>query len=79
MIECALEHDKIYRIPQPYVIFENFGDSSLDFKLFFWIDDTFRYEKVCSDIRFSINDKFAENNIKIPFPQRDIHFKSKNY
>ncbi|EQC51871.1 hypothetical protein M901_0904 [Bacteriovorax sp. DB6_IX] len=32
--------------------------------------------KILSDVRFSIDEEFRENNIEIPFPQRDIHIKS---
>ena len=30
--------------------------------------------RIKSDLRFEIDKKFRENNIKIPFPQRDVHF-----
>ncbi len=76
LIDCALEHEKIHRYPEPFVFFKDFGDSSLDFSLYFWIDESFLVEKVRSDLRFAINDKFKENNIEIPFPQRDLHIRS---
>ncbi len=31
---------------------------------------------VISDINFSIDEKFREHNIEIPFPQRDLHIRS---
>jgi small-conductance mechanosensitive channel len=76
LIECAAEHPKVYAEPKPFVYFNDFGESSLDFSLFFWIDDSFWVEKVRSDLRFSINQKFKENDIEIPFPQRDLHIRS---
>jgi small-conductance mechanosensitive channel len=76
LIECASDHPKVYAEPKPFVYFNDFGESSLDFSLFFWIDDSFWVEKVRSDLRFSINQKFKENNIEIPFPQRDLHIRS---
>ena len=76
LIACALEHEKIYKEPKPMVQFNNFGESSLDFSLFFWIDDSFWVEMIRSDLRFAINDKFKSHQIQIPFPQRDLHIRS---
>ena len=61
--------------PSPRVFFEGFGDSALDFTVWFWIDSQSdeREFTIPSDLRFKIFKKFAENNIEIPFPQRDVH------
>lgn len=63
--------------PEPRVFFEEFGDSSLDFSVWFWIDTQSeeREFRIPSDLRFKIVEKFEQNNIEIPFPQRDIHIK----
>lgn len=57
---------------KPSVQFINFGDSSLDFRLRFWstIDDFIEAE---SKLRFNIDRLFRENQVVIPFPQRDLH------
>ena len=55
------------------VLFMNFGDSSLNFKLIFTLNNSFEAVLPQSDIRFEINRLFKENNITIPFPQRDVH------
>ena len=75
LIECALEHDEVSKKPQPFVKFEDFGESSLAFELYFWTSNNFGVEIMKSDLRFMINKKFKENNVQIPFPQRDIHMK----
>ncbi len=75
LIECALEHQEVSKKPQPFVKFEDFGESSLDFELYFWTSNTFGVEIIKSDLRFMINKKFKENGVQIPFPQRDIHIK----
>lgn len=64
--------------PAPRVVFSNFGDNSLEFKLVFWADNTKidSYEKCRSDLRFAIDRVFRENNIEISFPQRDLHLRS---
>ncbi len=76
LIDCAQENEKIYTNPKPFVYFNDFGESSLDFSLFFWIDESFWVEKVRSDLRFAIDKKFRENGVEIPFPQRDLHIRS---
>ena len=76
LIEAAEEHKSIASDPKPYVMFNDFGESSLDFKLMFWTSETFWVERTKSDLRYSINRKFIENGITIPFPQRDIYIKS---
>lgn len=65
--------------PAPRVFFEGFGDSALNFTIWFWIDSQSdeREFTIPSDLRFKIFKKFAENDIEIPFPQRDVHVISK--
>ena len=73
LLECAAEHNFVAKKPKPKVRFIDFGDSSLDFELLFFSDNMFRIERVKSDIRFQIDQKFRVNKIQIPFPQRDLH------
>ena len=73
LLECAREQKGILKKPEPFVLFENFGDSALLFGLHFYISDSFVDPKVKSELRFKINNKFRLNNITIPFPQRDVH------
>ena len=72
LIECAKQHSAIKSNPEPYVFFQDFGDSSLNFTLYFMSDNLFRIQQTKSDLRFTIDQKFRENNINIPFPQRDL-------
>jgi len=73
LIECASNHPHINTKHTPFVQFKNFGDSSLEFSLFFWTRNTFQVEFIKSDLRFAINSAFTQNHIQIPFPQRDVH------
>jgi small-conductance mechanosensitive channel len=77
--ESALEHPDIYDKESIEARLVDFGNSSLDFQLLFFSTNIFRINKVKSEIRRIINRKFAENKITIPFPQMDLHFKSKSY
>lgn len=73
LIQAAYNVKGVMKTPEPTVLFENFGDSSLDFKLVVSIDNSFQTPIVTSDLRFEINKRFKENEINIPFPQRDVH------
>jgi len=75
LIESALEHEKIKYKELVDVALINFGDSAIEFQLFFYSEDIFSIEKIKSDVRKIIVRKFKENNITIPFPQRDLHIK----
>ena len=76
LIENAWKHTKVITNPAPIVLFTDFGESSLDFELIFWSNQLFPIEQVKSELRFLIDESFRENNIEIPFPQRDLHVRS---
>lgn len=78
LINVANNHESILDDPKPLVLFTNFGDSSLNFKLVFTLNDSFISAIPKSDLRFAIDKAFKENNISIPFPQRHIHIIDKN-
>ncbi|MCY1722345.1 mechanosensitive ion channel [Prolixibacteraceae bacterium Z1-6] len=73
LYECAKKHKLVVAKPEPFVRFLDFGESSLDFQVFFWSHENFLAENIKSDIRYSINKAFNENHIRIPFPQRDVY------
>jgi len=76
LLEVVRENPQISNDPAPFVWFDNFGSSSLDFSLHFWTENIFRVEILKSDLRFAIAQKFIEKGIRIPFPQRDLHIKT---
>ena len=78
LIEAALTHEKIIKTPEPIVLFTNFGDSSLNFRLIFTINDSFQSSILKSDLRYAIDKAFRNNNVEIPFPQRVVTMVSKN-
>lgn len=73
LLEVAMENSKIVKTKKPNVLFNNFGDSSLEFILRFSTKQGFILPIIKSELRFAIDKKFRENNIQIPFPQRDVH------
>ena len=78
LLQAASTHEDVLSSPEASVLFTDFGDSSLNFRLVFTINDSFKAQFPKSDLRFEIDKLFRENNISIPFPQRDIHIIQKN-
>ncbi len=76
-IEAARSTEKCIDHPEPKCCLTEFGDSSINFRIYFWLENISSgliFAK--SDVMFAIWDKLKENNIEIPFPQRDINFKN---
>ena len=74
--EIALQHPKVLKNPEPEVHLINFGDSAWDMQLRVWIRNPKSMRGVRSDINCEIVRKFRENNIEIPYPQRDLHLRT---
>jgi len=75
--EASRETARVLSIPQPICLLTGFGNSSVDLELRFWIDDpTNGLGNVKSEVLLKIWDKFHQNGIEIPYPQRDLHIRS---
>jgi small-conductance mechanosensitive channel len=75
IMQAVKEHALVKKTPTPSVVFEDFGDNALIFDAYFWSDvggEKFLRD-IRSDIRFRIAELFAENDIVVAFPQRDVH------
>jgi small-conductance mechanosensitive channel len=76
MLETANEHPRSSPGREAECFLVDFGESSVDFTLYFWVDDIIDGRKrPRSDVLFTIWKKFKEAGIEIPFPQRDLHIK----
>ena len=75
ILEEIAQHQKgILKNPKPFVLFDDFGDSALLFSLNYYTNDSFTDLRIKSEVRYTIDAKFREHRITIPFPQRDVHF-----
>lgn len=74
LIQVAEKQEGVSKDRPVRVQFTDFGDSSLNFKLLFWAENTWEIEFLRSEMRFEIDRLFRENGVRIPFPQRDVHF-----
>ena len=64
------------RDPEPLVVFEKFGDSTLNFRMYFWIQDLDVGLKVVDRVNTAIAHALAAGGIEIPFPQTDLHVRT---
>ncbi|WP_299767560.1 mechanosensitive ion channel domain-containing protein [uncultured Dokdonia sp.] len=77
LIKSLEGQEGILKAPKPFVLFEDFGDSALQFGVYFFTSNSFADPRIKSDLRFKIDALFKEHNISIPFPQREIHVYNK--
>ena len=75
LLTIAADHSNVLKDPAPGVVFTEFGDSSLNFELRCWVRDIANMWKTQDELMYEIDKKFKENNISIPFPQRDLYIK----
>jgi len=75
LVQAVNETDKILKKPEPFVLFNDFGDNALIFGVYFWISVRRNLERrmIESSIRFRIDELFRAADIVIAFPQRDMH------
>lgn len=75
-IEAAGETNRILKDPKPNCLMREFGDSSINIELRFWINDPENgVANVTSDVMLKVWEKFQTNGIEVPFPQRDLNVK----
>jgi small-conductance mechanosensitive channel len=75
MMQAANEHKEIRKDPPPIVLYEEFGDNSLNFRLLFWtrVSRPMDLRRIQSDLHYRIDNLFRAASITIAFPQRDLH------
>jgi small-conductance mechanosensitive channel len=78
--EVAEESPDALRDPASRLYFVAFGDSSLNFELGVWTKSmTQSPRRFISDLNFGLERKLRENQIEIPFPQRDLNLRNGNW
>ncbi len=77
LYKAAEDTDRVLKRPKPRVNVMEFGDNSVNFELRFWIEDPEEgLANIRSDVYMRIWRLFRENEVEIPFPQRDLHLRS---
>jgi potassium efflux system protein len=75
LLQAAGACDQILQNPQPFVLFDDFGDNALVFDIYFWIEvmGVMGRKIIQSALRFKIDELFRAAGVVIAFPQRDVH------
>lgn len=75
MREAAQSHTRVLKYPEPKSLLKGFGDNGVDLELRMWISDPQNgVSNISSDVMLEIWDKFHEEGIEFPFPQRVVHY-----
>lgn len=75
LIQEVLDEARILKIPAPKILMQNFGESSVDFRVLFWVESMDIYLDVRNEVMHAIFEIFLKNGIEIPYPKRDLYLK----
>ncbi len=75
LLAVANANSSVLKYPAPSVSFTEFADNTLNFELFFWVNEFNAKFGAASEIRLEIDRQFKEKHIEIAFPQMDVHVK----
>lgn len=72
--KAATKPKRVVSTPEPVCWITEFGDSSINFTLRFWIRDAEQgVANIKGEVLLSLWDALKENNIKIPYPHREVY------
>jgi small-conductance mechanosensitive channel len=69
---CGCDHG-ITDMTQPWVLFDDFGDSALMFEMWIYVRDYGSQFKMKSNLRLMVYEEFKKHDIRIPWPIRTIY------
>jgi small-conductance mechanosensitive channel len=67
------ENTEIMQTPAPVAMLDNFNESSIDFRVLFWVPDNSKRVIMKNNMISQVYAAFTREGIEIPFPQRDLH------
>ncbi|WP_373523749.1 mechanosensitive ion channel domain-containing protein [Aquiflexum sp.] len=76
LITKELIKDEILNAPEPRVFLQTFADNSVNFRVLFWVNDVDIWILIRDQVMRGIFKAFKNNDIEIPFPQRDLYVKN---
>jgi small-conductance mechanosensitive channel len=79
LLSVAAANENVVQDPAPRVRMRQFGNSSVDFELLCWVEDPSLRGLEIHHLLKAVYSTFAEKNITVPFPQRDIHLIEKSH
>ncbi|NJK63327.1 MAG: mechanosensitive ion channel [Synechococcaceae cyanobacterium SM2_3_1] len=72
LLNSAYMDEDVLQDPPPRVVFEGFGDHSLNFSLLVWISNMEKQIFARSSLRYIIEHNLRQHGIEIPFPQTEL-------
>jgi len=76
LVEVAESHPGVLLERPPVAYFLGFGENALNFELQFWSARWDTWFQLQSDVAVAVVKALREADIRIPFPQRDLHLRS---
>ncbi len=74
ILEAVIDKTEgVMKDPKPAVLVNGFGDNAVNFRILFWVNDLDDWLQIKSKVMSDIYEEFYKADIKIPFPQRDVH------
>lgn len=73
LIQCAQNVEGVLSYPAPEVLLSGYGDFSIQYLLYFWVDDYSQWREITSDVSTRVWYAFKRENIEIPFPIRTVY------
>lgn len=78
MKSAASEHEHALDDPAPLLSFDSFGEHAIELTMRVYVSSISHRIKTVTDLRKAINVKFHEAGIAIAYPQRDVHFDTRD-
>jgi len=75
--QCLIGFEEIPTTPAPQIGIEAFADSSINIAYRYWVP-TERFFEVQYQVNLSVFNALQENNIEIPYPQREVRISQAN-
>ncbi|MEM7476385.1 MAG: mechanosensitive ion channel domain-containing protein [Planctomycetota bacterium] len=74
LVETAVRHEQVLSSPSPSVFLLEYANNVASFQLNIWLANPLDSPRVTSEVKLLVWDAFQEHNIKLPFPEMDLHF-----
>jgi len=78
LVDLAYQHREIVNEPNPIVRYREFSDSAVKLELLIIIERPSEKGRIVHEMLKCIHQKFREENISMPYPQRVVHMQKEN-
>ncbi|SLN41803.1 putative MscS family protein.1 precursor [Roseivivax jejudonensis] len=76
LMSIARQHPLVLMNPEPFIYFAGYENSALNFEIRVFLVDILEILVVKTEMNHQIAERFAAEDIEIPFPQRDVWFRN---